>query len=134
MYFTVPPNGVAKLHFGAGPAQPTLERWTSTASRSWTSVTLATLGEVLLEPTLTTLGNFLVRSNSQWPWPASSGRLPAGGLCHDSECLCLDLLERRVVSELFRARPPVRPWWPGPPPWPGARLPAPARSLRPARR
>ena len=26
---------------------------------------LATLGEVLLEPTLTTLGNFLVRSNSQ---------------------------------------------------------------------
>ena len=28
-------------------------------------VTLATLGEVLLEPTLTTLGNFLVRSNSQ---------------------------------------------------------------------
>ena len=66
------------------------ERWTSTASRSWTQpwkaeedtaasallpkheflnggddVTLATLGEVLLEPTLTTLGNFLVRSNSQ---------------------------------------------------------------------
>ena len=28
-------------------------------------VKLATLGEVLLEPTLTTLGNFLVRSNSQ---------------------------------------------------------------------
>ena len=28
-------------------------------------VTLATLGEVLLEPTLTTLGNFLVRLNSQ---------------------------------------------------------------------
>ena len=28
-------------------------------------VTLATLGEVLLEPALTTLGNFLVRSNSQ---------------------------------------------------------------------
>ena len=28
-------------------------------------VTLATLGKVLLEPTLTTLGNFLVRSNSQ---------------------------------------------------------------------
>ena len=27
-------------------------------------VTLATLGKVLLEPTLTTLGNFLVRSNS----------------------------------------------------------------------
>ena len=37
-------------------------------------VTLATLGEVLLEPTLTTLRNFLARSNSArapWPWPAS---------------------------------------------------------------
>ena len=36
-------------------------------------VTLATLGKVLLEPTLTTLGNFLVRSNSRapWAWPAS---------------------------------------------------------------
>ena len=33
-------------------------------------VTLATLGEVLLEPTLTTLGNFLVRSNSQ-SWRAT---------------------------------------------------------------
>ena len=41
MYFTVPPNGVAKLHFGAHfqrRACPTKrqERWTSTASRSWT--------------------------------------------------------------------------------------------------
>ena len=33
-------------------------------------VTLATLGEVLLEPTLTTLGNFLVRSNSS-SWRAT---------------------------------------------------------------
>ena len=30
-----------------------------------TLATVATLGKVLLEPTLTTLGNFLVRSNSQ---------------------------------------------------------------------
>ena len=43
-------------------------------------VTLATLGKVLLEPTLTTLGNFLVRSArapSPWPpslWEASSWR------------------------------------------------------------
>ena len=42
-------------------------------------VTLATLGEVLLEPTLATLGNFLVRSNSQSSvasarWEASSWR------------------------------------------------------------
>ena len=41
MYFTVPPNG-AKLHFGAHFQAPGLcptrrpERWTSTASRSWT--------------------------------------------------------------------------------------------------
>ena len=46
-------------------------------------VTLATLGEVLLEPTLTTLGNFLVRSNSQSS--VASARLPAGGLRHDPE-------------------------------------------------
>ena len=82
MYFTVPPNGVAKLHFGAHfqRACPTRrqERWTFTASRSWTQpwrpatrrrrtrrlrkhefldggaddVTLAALGEVLLGPTL----------------------------------------------------------------------------------
>ena len=95
MYFTVPPNGVAKLHLGRTSrrrACPTrrLERCTSTASETGNAVeaeedtaasalllkhefldggaddvTLATLGEVLLEPTLTTLGNFLVRSNSQ---------------------------------------------------------------------
>ena len=37
----------------------------------------------------------------------------------------------------FRARPPGRPWWPGPPPLLGAQLPAPARccpALRPALR
>ena len=69
---------------GTGPAQPEPERWTSTAGNAeeedtaasalllkhefldgGADVTLATLGEVLLEPTLTTLGNFLVRSNSQ---------------------------------------------------------------------
>ena len=42
MYFTVPPNGVAKLHFRGRTSRrracPTRrqERWTSTASRSWT--------------------------------------------------------------------------------------------------
>ena len=35
-------------------------------------VTLATLGEVLLEPTLTTLGNFLVRSNNSQSSVASA--------------------------------------------------------------
>ena len=100
MYFTVPPNGVAKLHFGAhfqAPGLPnqtagtvdvyglqildaTLETGNAVEEDTPASalllkhefldggaddVTLATLGEVLLEPTLTTLGNFLVRSNSQ---------------------------------------------------------------------
>ena len=102
MYFTVPPNGVAKLHFGAhfqAPGLPnqtagtvdvyglqildaTLETGNAVEAEEDTAasalllkhefldggaddVTLATLGEVLLEPTLTTLGNFLVRSNSQ---------------------------------------------------------------------
>ena len=40
-------------------------------------VTLPTLGEVLLEPTLTTLGNFLVRSNSRAPWPRPASRWEA---------------------------------------------------------
>ena len=98
MYFTVPPNGVAKLHFGAHFQAPGLPNQTAgtvdvyglqildatleagnTAEEEDTAasalllkhellgggaddVTLATLGEVLLEPTL---GNFLVRSNSQ---------------------------------------------------------------------
>ena len=101
MYFTVPPNGVAKLHFGAHFQAPGLPNQTAgtvdvyglqildatlevgnteeeedTAASALLlkhefldggadDVTLATLGEVLLEPTLTTLGNFLVRSNSQ---------------------------------------------------------------------
>ena len=97
---TVPPDGVAKLHFGAhfqAPGLPnqtagtvdvyglqildaTLEAGNTAEEDTAASalllkhefldggaddVTLATLGEVLLEPTLTTLGNFLVRSNSQ---------------------------------------------------------------------
>ena len=94
MYFTVPPNGAAKLHFGAHFQAPGLPNQTAgtvdvyglqildaTAEEDTAAsalllkhefldggaddVTLATLGEVLLEPTLTTLGNFLVRSNSQ---------------------------------------------------------------------
>ena len=86
---------------GAGPAQPdglqildaTLETGNAVEAEEDTAasalllkhefldggaddVTLATLGEVLLEPTLTTLGNFLVRSNSQSSerWEASSWR------------------------------------------------------------
>ena len=94
MYFTVPPNGVAKLHFGTHPQAPglpnqtagtvdvydlqildaTLETGNAAEEDTAASALLlrhefldggATLGEVLLEPTLTTSGNFLVRSNSQ---------------------------------------------------------------------
>ena len=76
MYFTVPPNGVAKLHFGAHFETGNTEEEEDTAAsalllkhefldRGADNVTLATLGEVLLEPTLTTLGKLLVRSNSQ---------------------------------------------------------------------
>ena len=36
MYFTVPPNGVAKLHWRRACPTRRQERWTCTASRSWT--------------------------------------------------------------------------------------------------
>ena len=95
MYFTVPPNGVAKLHFGAHFQAPNLPNQTAgtvdvyglqildatleagnTAEEDTAASALLlkhefldggadALGEVLLEPTLTTLGNFLARSNSQ---------------------------------------------------------------------
>ena len=151
MYFTVPPNGVAKLHFGAhfqAPGLPnqtagtvdvyglqildaTLEAGnTNTAEEEDTAasalllkhefldggaddVTLATLGEVLLEPTLTTLGNFLVRSNSQSSGLGQlrGGRLPAGGLRHDPERLRLEhrphLHADAGETLLLRARPPT---------------------------
>ena len=109
--FTVPPNGVAKPHFGAHfrrqpdgrngerlrPPDPgrnpgdsnTAEVEEDTATSlllkhefldgGADDVTLATLGKVLLEPTLTTLGNFLARSNSQLG-QLHGGRLLAGGL------------------------------------------------------
>ena len=51
-------------------------------------VTLATLGEVLLEPTLTTLGNFLPTARA--PCQLHGGRLPAGRLRHDPERLRLE--------------------------------------------
>ena len=54
-------------------------------------VTLATLGKVL-EPTLTTLANFLVRSNSELRGLGQlrGGRLPAGGPRHDPKRLRLE--------------------------------------------
>ena len=105
----MPPNGVAKLHFGA-PGLPnqtagtvdvyglqildaTLEAGNTEVEEDTAAsalllkhefldggaddVTLATLGEVLLEPTLTTLGNLLVRSTARAPWPRPASRWEA---------------------------------------------------------
>ena len=51
-------------------------------------------------------------------------------------CLVGETRGQRALQRggCFRARPPARPWWPGPPPLLGAQLPAPARccpALRP---
>ena len=113
MYFTVPPNGVAKLHFGAhfqAPGLPnqtagtvdvyglqildaTLEAGNTVEEDTAASalllkhefldggaddVTLATLGEVLLEPTTWKFSGAL-----RAPWPRA-------GLRHDPERLCLE--------------------------------------------
>ena len=122
MYFTVPPNGVAKLHFGAhfqAPGLPnqtagtvdvyglqildaTLETGNAVEAEEDTAasalllkhefldggaddVTLATLGEVLLEPTLTTLAGALQQPELRGLGQLHGGRLPAGGLRHDPE-------------------------------------------------
>ena len=133
MYFTVPPNGVAKLHFGAhfqAPGLPnqtagtvdvyglqildaTLEAGnTNTAEEEDTAasalllkhefldggaddVTLATLGEVLLEPTLTTLGNFLVRSNSQSS--VASASFTVGGFQLEGYAMTLSAFAWNIV-------------------------------------
>ena len=117
MYFTVPPNKLAKMHFGAHFQAPGLPNQTAgtvdvyglqildatleagnTAEEEDTlkheflnggadDVTLATLGEVLLEPTLTTLQQPELRGLGQ----LHCGRLPAGGLRHDPERLRLEL-------------------------------------------
>ena len=96
------------------------ERWTSAASRSWTQpwrpatrrrrtlkhefldggaddVTLATLGEVLLEPTLTTLGNFLVRSNSQSS--VASASFAVGGFQLEGYAMTLSAFAWNIVLE-----------------------------------
>ena len=95
---TVPPNGVAKLHFGAhfGTVDvyglqildATLETGNAALllkhkflDGGADDVTLATLGKVLLEPTLNTLGIFLV---------PPTARAPAGGLRRGPERLHAD--------------------------------------------
>ena len=127
MYFTVPPNGVAKLHFGAhfqAPGLPnqtadvyglqildaTLETGTAEEEDTAASalllkhefldggaddVTLATLGEVLLEPTLTTLGNFLVRSNSQSS--VASASFAVGGFQLEGYAMTLSAFAWNIV-------------------------------------
>ena len=132
MYFTVPPNGVAKLHFGAhfqAPGLPnqtagtvdvyglqildaTLEAGNTNTAEEDTAasalllkhefldggaddVTLATLGEVLLEPTLTTLGNFLVRSNSQSS--VASASFTVGGFQLEGYAMTLSAFAWNIV-------------------------------------
>ena len=130
MYFTVPPNGVAKLHFGAhfqAPGLPnqtagtvdvyglqildaTLEAGNTAEEDAAASalllkhefldggaddVTLATLGEVLLEPTLTTLGNFLVRSNSQSS--VASASFTVGGFQLEGYAMTLSAFAWNIV-------------------------------------
>ena len=132
MYFTVPPNGVAKLHFGAhfqAPGLPnqtagtvdvyglqildaTLETGNAVEAEEDTAasalllkhefldggaddVTLATLGEVLLKPTLTTLGNFLVRSNSQSS--VASASFTVGGFQLEGYAMTLSAFAWNIV-------------------------------------
>ena len=56
-------------------------------------VTLATLGEVLLEPTLTTLGNFLVRSNSS----VASASFTVGGFQLEGYAMTLSAFAWSIV-------------------------------------
>ena len=135
MYFTVPPNGVAKLHFGAhfqAPGLPnqtagtvdvyglqildaTLEAGNTEEEDTAASalllkhefldggaddVTLATLGEVLLEPTLTTLGNFLVRSNSQSS--VASASFAVGGFQLEGYAMTPGTLETLLLRLRYR--------------------------------
>ena len=58
-------------------------------------VTLATLGEVLLEPTLTTLGNFLVRSNSQSS--VASASFTVGGFQLEGYAMTLSAFAWNIV-------------------------------------
>ena len=58
-------------------------------------VTLATLGEVLLEPTLTTLGNFLVRSNSQSS--VASASFAVGGFQLEGYAMTLSAFAWNIV-------------------------------------
>ena len=128
MYFTVPPNGVAKLHFGAHFQAPGLPNQTAgtvdvyglqildatlagnteeedTAASALLKhefldggvddVTLATLGEVLLEPTLTTLGNFLVRSNRQSS--VASASFTVGGFQLEGYAMTLSAFAWNIV-------------------------------------
>ena len=58
-------------------------------------LTLATLGEVLLEPTLTTLGNFLVRSNSQSS--VASASFAVGGFQLEGYAMTLSAFAWNIV-------------------------------------
>ena len=63
-------------------------------------VTLATLGKVLLEPTLTTLGDFLVRSNSQSSVALAS--FTAGGFQLEGYAMTLSAFAWNIVRTYWR--------------------------------
>ena len=113
MYFTVPPNGVAKLHFGAHFQAPGLPNQTAgTVDVYGLQILDATLeagnteeedtaaSALLLkhkfldggadDVTLATLGEVLQQPELRGLGQLRGGRLPAGGLRHDPERLRLE--------------------------------------------
>ena len=99
---------MAKLHFGAHFQARGLWTFNTAASAlllkhefpdgGSDDVTLATLGKVLLEPTLTTLGNFLVRSNSQSS--VASASFAVGGFQLEGYAMTLSAFAWNIVRAL----------------------------------
>ena len=141
MYFTVPPSGVGAEAptlpnqtagtvdvYGLQMLDATLETGNTAEVEENTAasalllrhefldggaddVTLATLGEVLLEPTLTTLGNFLVRSNSQSS--VASASFTVGGFQLEGYAMTLSAFAWNIV----RTPSTAGTGWARPPTW-----------------
>ena len=115
MYFTVPPNGVAKLHFGAhfqAPGLPnqtalqildaTLEAGNTVEEDTAASALLLKhefldggADDLTLATLLTTLGNFLVRSNSQSS--VASASFAVGGFQLEGYAMTLSAFAWNIV-------------------------------------
>ena len=138
----ITPSPLQRLHgFGCnGIVRIPNQRWTSTASETGNTaeveedtaasalllkhefldggaddVTLATLGEVLLEPTLTTLGNFLVRSNSQSSVALAS--LTVGGFQLEGYAMTLSAFAWNIVRTYTLTPAAAGTGWARPPTW-----------------